>query len=173
VFWIVSAFRQKSAKRKEPVIERLSQMLAIAAAYFLLFKVTAHFGWLNARFVPYAQWVGFIGFVCTVVGLSLAIWARIYLGTNWSATVSIRSGHELISAGPYRRIRHPIYTGMLCATAGTALARGEIRGVISFTIVFAAFYLKARKEEKYLEQEFGKDFQVHLNRTGMFLPRIV
>jgi protein-S-isoprenylcysteine O-methyltransferase Ste14 len=108
--------------------------------------------------------------LATAAGVAFAIWARTILADNWSADVSIRTGHELISRGPYKSIRHPIYTGMLLALAGSALARGELRGLLAVAIALTAFYFKARKEERWLQQEFGASFDEHARRTGMFLP---
>lgn len=173
VYWLVSALKRKDAKRKESWPERMRHVLPMAAAYTLMFAEVAHYRWLGARFVPPFELFGIIGTIVTIAGIGLAIWARWHLGTNWSATISIRADHELIHSGPYRRIRHPIYTGMLLAFAGTALALGEVRGVIAFGIVLTAFYFKARKEESFLRQEFGERFAEHAQRTGMFLPRSV
>jgi protein-S-isoprenylcysteine O-methyltransferase Ste14 len=108
----------------------------------------------------------------TTAGVAFAIWARWHLGANWSAIVSIREQHELIRTGPYRRVRHPIYTGMLLAMAGTALVLGELRGLLAFAITLFAFYWKARKEEAWLTREFGESFEAHTKQTGMFLPKI-
>ncbi len=83
----------------------------------------------------------------------------------------LKADHELIRNGPYRFVRHPIYTGILLAMAGTALAVGELRGVFSFLITLASFYRKARREEQFLLQEFGDRFKAHASQTGMFLPR--
>jgi protein-S-isoprenylcysteine O-methyltransferase Ste14 len=142
------------------------------AAYILTFTPLAHYRALGARIVPASDLLGITGTVLTVAGVALAIWARWHLGTNWSSTVSIRADHVLIHTGPYRTIRHPIYTGMLLAFAGTALALGELRGMIAFAIVLIAFYFKARKEENFLTQEFGDRFAEHTRHTGMFLPRL-
>jgi protein-S-isoprenylcysteine O-methyltransferase Ste14 len=170
VFWFVSALKRKDAKKREAAHERLRQMLPMAATYILLFAALAHYGVLGTRFVPHSDALGLAGTAATLVGLGLAIWARVHLGRNWSAVVSIRVNHELIHSGPYRRIRHPIYTGMLLGLAGTAVALGEVRGILAFCIALAAFYFKARKEETYLTQEFGPSFADHVKRTGMFLP---
>ena len=171
LYWLVSALKRKEAKRKESWLERMRHVLPMAAAYTLMFAEYAHYQGLGARFVPAYELFGIIGTIVTVAGIGLAIWARRHLGTNWSATISIRADHELIHTGPYRTIRHPIYTGILLAFAGTALALGEVRGAIAFGIVLAAFYFKARKEESYLTREFGERFAEHVRHTGMFLPR--
>jgi protein-S-isoprenylcysteine O-methyltransferase Ste14 len=168
-FWIVSAFRRKATRMREPRLERLRHMLPLAAAYVLLFGQAGHHGWLAARFAsgtaPAAA-----GVLLTAAGLGFAVWARRHLADNWSADVSIRESHELVGSGPYRRIRHPIYTGMLLGIAGTALAIGEIRGLLALAIALLAFYVKARKEETWLSREFGERFHDHARRTGMFLP---
>jgi protein-S-isoprenylcysteine O-methyltransferase Ste14 len=105
------------------------------------------------------------------LGIAFAIWARAHLGANWSAAVSIRADHELIRTGPYRRTRHPIYTGMIFGAIGTALVIGQMRGLLAVAIFIVAFYRKASKEERWLAQEFGEKFEAHTKHTGMFLPR--
>jgi protein-S-isoprenylcysteine O-methyltransferase Ste14 len=170
-YWCVSALKLKSIKRREPRGERLIQLVFMVAAYFLMFNDQFSRGWLATRFAPASPSIGKFGVTVTVVGIALAIWARWHLGENWSATVTLKEGHELISSGPYRYIRHPIYSGMLVAFVGTALALGEYRALISICIVLVAFYTKAKKEERFLQQEFGEKFREHSRRTGMFLPR--
>ncbi|GAC1684236.1 MAG: hypothetical protein PVS2B2_23290 [Candidatus Acidiferrum sp.] len=139
---------------------------------FLLFDWQAlRYGWLGARFVTFSVAVGIAGLGMTAAGVALAIWARWHIGRNWSAVVSIRADHELIGTGPYRTMRHPIYTGGLLALAGTGLLVGEVRVLVAFGIAWMEFYLKARKEETWLAREFGEKFIVHAKKTGMFLPR--
>jgi protein-S-isoprenylcysteine O-methyltransferase Ste14 len=170
-YWSVSALKLKSIKRREPRGERLIQLVFMVAAYFLMFNDQFSRGWLATRFAPASPSIGKFGVTVTVVGIAFAIWARWHLGENWSATVTLKEGHELISSGPYRYIRHPIYSGMLVAFVGTALALGEYRALISVGIVLVAFYTKAKKEERFLTQEFGEKFREHSRRTGMFLPK--
>jgi protein-S-isoprenylcysteine O-methyltransferase Ste14 len=170
-YWIVSAQKLKSIKQREPRGERLIQLVFMVAAYFLMFN-DQFSGGLATRFVSASPTIGEIGVALTVAGIAFAIWARWHLGENWSATVTLKQDHELISSGPYRYIRHPIYTGMLLAFVGTALALGEYRALISVCIVLFAFYIKAKKEELFLTQEFGEKFREHSRRTGMFLPKL-
>lgn len=172
LYWMISALRSKAAKKTESSADRLSRILPLGVSYFLLFYNATPLGWLSHRFVTDTPAAGLIGVTLTGLGVAFAIWARWHLGANWSAIVSIREQHELIRTGPYRRVRHPIYTGMLLAMAGTALVLGEVRGLLAFAIVLLAFYSKARKEEDWLAREFGEKFKVHTERTGMFLPKI-
>lgn len=170
-YWSVSALKLKSIKRREPRGERLIQLVFMVAAYYLMFNDQFSRGWLATRFAPASPTIGKLGVTVAVVGIAFAIWARWHLGENWSAAVTLKEGHELISSGPYRYIRHPIYSGMLLAFVGTALALGEYRALISVCIVLVAFYTKAKKEELFLTQEFGEKFREHSRRTGMFLPK--
>lgn len=170
-YWAVSALGQKAAKKRENLLERLRHIIPMAVACALLSWSDVGYGRLGQRFVPETEALNLLGLVLAGAGLAFAIWARWHLGANWSAIVSIREEHELIRTGPYRAVRHPIYTGMLLAVTGTVLIVGEFRALIAFAIVLASFYLKARKEEYWLAHEFGERFEAHAKGTGMFLPR--
>lgn len=171
VYWAVSALRQKPTKKEEHFIERLWHLVPVMVAFFLLSRSDASYGWLGLRFVPASGTLSLLGLVLAGAGVAFAIWARWHLGANWSAVVSIREEHDLIRTGPYRAVRHPIYTGLLLAIMGTVLIVGEFRGLLAFAMVLAPFYLKARKEDAWLAREFGETFAGHAKQTGMFLPR--
>ncbi len=123
------------------------------------------------RIIPQNDAITIIGLLLTLGGLIFAVWARIALGANWSGTVTIKSGHNLIRRGPYRWIRHPIYTGILISFVGTILLQGEVRAFLGFVFVLLALYRKAIREERFLSEEFGEGFAEHAKQTGMFLPR--
>jgi protein-S-isoprenylcysteine O-methyltransferase Ste14 len=121
--------------------------------------------------VPDTVLVAWLGVLTMASGLAIAAWARIHLGSNWSGVVTLKEGHELIRTGPYRTIRHPIYSGILLAFLGNAIALGEVRGLIGLAVIWLSFYVKARREESFLTQEFGARFNEHTQHTGMFLPK--
>jgi protein-S-isoprenylcysteine O-methyltransferase Ste14 len=108
----------------------------------------------------------------TLAGIGLAIWARWHIAGNWSGTVTLKEGHELIRTGPYSRIRHPIYTGILLAALGSAIEIGRIAGLIALALGWGSFWFKARREESFLREEFGAQFEEHCKQTGMFLPKL-
>ncbi|HEV2314192.1 MAG TPA: isoprenylcysteine carboxylmethyltransferase family protein [Candidatus Acidoferrales bacterium] len=171
LYWYAMAFMAKRAKQKESYASRLFRILVIVVAFEFLFG-DWRLGPLDRRFLPASFSIAVAGVVLTVLGMSLAIWARVYLAGNWSGTVTLKKGHELIRTGPYARIRHPIYTGFQLALTGTALVIGQWRAIVALAIVLATHFFKARKEEAWLAREFGPAFDEHRSRTGMFLPRL-
>jgi protein-S-isoprenylcysteine O-methyltransferase Ste14 len=171
VYWLVAAFGRKKTKRHESRLSRLSYTLPLIVAFALLAWPSTHLEWLSYRFVPLSAATDWIGAAVTVAGLWLAVWARRNLGGNWSGTVTLKEGHELIRSGPYRRIRHPIYTGILLGLLGTAIGIGRMKGLVAFAILWVCFAVKARREEDFLAEEFGGQFEAHRERTGMFLPK--
>ena len=170
-YWLVSALNRKKTKRRETWGQRFVYTLPLVAAFELLVRPEARYRWLGARFVPANPAVEWIGVLLTAAGVAVAFWARWHLGANWSGVVTLKEGHELIRTGPYRNIRHPIYTGILLALLGTVVATGEVRGLLAVAIAWLSFYWKARREESFLSQEFGEKFAAHAKQTGMFLPK--
>ena len=168
VVWVALWFGMKRAKQLESPLEMTQHALPVALGFWLLFENS----WkgLNLRLLPEIPAIPTLGLLLTAAGVGISIWARLTLGTNWSGVVTLKKGHELIRKGLYRWIRHPIYTGILVAMIGTAMIKGHLRGWIGLLVVWAAFYFKARREEKLLRQEFGSSFEEHSQSTGMFFP---
>jgi protein-S-isoprenylcysteine O-methyltransferase Ste14 len=172
LYWVVSALKLKRTKKRESWQQRACYVLPLLLAFFFLSRPEARYGWLSARFVPDVMSVQWIGVLLTAAGVAVAIWARWHLGANWSGVVTLKEGHELIRGGPYRTIRHPIYTGILLALLGTSVAVGEVRALIAVAIAWLSFYVKARREESFLAEEFGASFAEHRQQTGMFFPHL-
>jgi protein-S-isoprenylcysteine O-methyltransferase Ste14 len=172
LYWLVSALNRKKTKRRESIVQRLLYILPLLAAFYLLYRYNFGHGWLGTRFVPDTPLMQWLAVLITAAGVAIAFWARFHLGSNWSGVVTLKEGHELIRTGPYRTIRHPIYTGILIAFLGNAVLIGQVRGLIGLAIIWASFYIKARREESFLAQEFGPSFNEHTQHTGMFLPKL-
>jgi protein-S-isoprenylcysteine O-methyltransferase Ste14 len=172
LYWLVSALKRKKTKQRESILQRLVYIAPLLIAFSLLYNPRTDFGLLATYFVPHTVEVQWAGVAIMAFGVAIAIWARVHLGTNWSGVVTLKEGHELIRTGPYRNIRHPIYTGILVAFLGNAIVNGQVRGLIALAVMWASFYIKARREEQFLAQEFGPKFDEHTRLTGMFLPKI-
>jgi protein-S-isoprenylcysteine O-methyltransferase Ste14 len=170
-YWFWAARTQKRVQSREPLLARLLHVMFMACGFVLLYATRSRFDALNRRFLPDREWIAMLGALLTVAGIAFAIWARRHIAENWSAQVTIRAEHELIRTGPYARIRHPIYTGLLLAVAGTAIVIGEYRAIVAFAVILIGFTYKAKREESLLASQFGPAFDEHRRQTGFFLPR--
>ena len=172
IVWLLMAAWSKPSKRREFPWQRLEHVIPLVFGFLLIYNNRFAWSLLADRIIPQNDAITIIGLLLTLGGLIFAVWARIALGANWSGTVTIKSGHNLIRRGPYRWIRHPIYTGILLSFLGTILLQGEVRAFLGFVFVLLALYRKAKREERFLSEEFGEGFAEHAKHTGMFLPRL-
>jgi len=170
LYWLYSALGTKKTAVNEHSALRLFRISILAITLVLSLTDWLRIGILARRFVPELPGAIWFGVALTAIGVGLAIWARWNLGRNWSDKVVLKVDHELIRSGPYAYLRHPIYTGVLLAVAGTALAIGEWRGVAALVLLGTNYYVKATREEKILASNFGEAFAEHKRRTGFFLP---
>jgi len=169
--WLFMAFFSKSTKRRESPGQRLQHVIPAMLGFLLIFRKGFDTPWFTRPIFPDNAALMLICVALTIFGLLFSVWARLVLGSNWSGTVTIKANHQLIRRGPYRFIRHPIYTGMLTALLTTAITQRLVSGVLGFAVVYFALYRKALREESFLSQEFGDAFAEHQRHTGMFLPR--
>jgi protein-S-isoprenylcysteine O-methyltransferase Ste14 len=167
--WNVMARRVKEAAQSESAVSRLSHVVPLLiAAYLLVAHVPLPL--LNERFAPLALWLAVLGATLTFAGLAFAIWARFVIAGNWSSYVELKRDHELIIAGPYRWVRHPIYTGLLLAFIGSALAVGEWRGLLAVAIVAASFWRKLKLEEAVMRRQFGETYARYAACVPALIP---
>ncbi|MGA8271936.1 MAG: isoprenylcysteine carboxylmethyltransferase family protein, partial [Candidatus Sulfotelmatobacter sp.] len=111
-----------------------------------------------------------LGFALIVFGVAFGIWARLTLGSNWSGTVTLKDNHTLIRRGPYRIVRHPIYTGILAALIGSALERGLRRSLIALPLCGLGFWLKIMTEEQFMVQRFGETYLQYKQQVKALVP---
>lgn len=174
-YWGISALRVKTAVRVESGVSRFGKyVLPLIVAVLLLWNFPFFQGtFLDQRFVPMALWIVWLGFFLTLAGLAFTCWARVILGRNWSGVVQLKQDHELIVRGPYSFVRHPIYTGLLLAFLGTALAIGEWRALLAAAIVGVSFWRKLRLEERWLCELFGEQYRDYMKRVKALVPWVL
>ncbi len=126
-----------------------------------------------AKFIPRTLAEYWLGVATLSIGLSFSIWARRHLGTNWSGTVTVKVDHELIRTGPYRLVRHPIYTGILVGFLGTAISLSEWRGLAAVALVIIAFSLKIRLEEQWMTETFGDAYRRYCAEVKSLIPFVL
>jgi len=171
VYWGVAAFRVKQTKAKESWGSRLTHMVPMGVGFALLFSNALRRGALTRRFLPDYPATQFLGILLTLGGIGLAIWARSTLGQNWSAVVTLKVDHQLIRSGPYAHMRHPIYSGILLAAAGTAITLGEWRGALGVFFILLALLRKVRIEDAWLGRQFGREFEEYCRETPSLAPK--
>ncbi len=171
ILWLIWAVRTKPTQRREGVSSRLSYVVLTFAAFWTMFSGDVPQAWLRTRLFAANLWTEWLGIVITAAGLGCAVWARAYLGGNWSGSVTVKVGHELVRSGPYRWVRHPIYSGMILAMLGTALERRQVRGLIAVVLLYAGFKIKSKIEEQAMAATFGAEYADYTSTTGAILPR--
>jgi protein-S-isoprenylcysteine O-methyltransferase Ste14 len=121
---------------------------------------------LRTRFAPLSTLVVGAGLALQAVSVLLAVWARRHLGRNWSGAVAIAVDHELVRSGPYRVMRHPIYSAMIGMYVGTGLVSGELHALLALGMVTAAYCRKIPLEERALGEVFGPAYEAYRRETG-------
>jgi protein-S-isoprenylcysteine O-methyltransferase Ste14 len=159
--WLAMTWRAKKAVRAESDSARWLHLFLTGAGFALLGSLPKEPSWLHRQFASPNPTLFIIGAALAVVGIAYAIWARLYLGHNWSSAVMIQQDHELIRSGPYRFHRHPIYAGFLVAACGTALAHAEWLGFLGCALLYVTWRFKAHREEHLLAAQFGEDYAAY------------
>ena len=164
VYWFASAFgvKQGRASRRRIPLNGL-------AALSVLLIVRAFRGGSLAVHSPI---LGAIGAVVFASGIAFAIWARVHLGRNWGMPMTEKAEPQLVTSGPYRFVRHPIYSGILAGVLGTALVTNLI-GLIITVILGAYFYYSASVEEKNLTAPFPTAYPAYRANTKMLIPFVL
>jgi protein-S-isoprenylcysteine O-methyltransferase Ste14 len=169
--WLVAVVNTKPTRWREPAGSQALHVLPLLACAALLAAPRALPPILTARFMPPGPLLPALGALLVAAGLGLALWARWCLGRNWSGVVTLKQDHALIRTGPYRIIRHPIYTGLLLALIGTAAAIGEWRGVLAVACALIGLLWKIGIEEGRMQQTFP-EYEEYRRHTAALIPQL-
>jgi len=163
LYWIVAALSMKRGRVP------WSRDLRIRAVILVVVILLSRFGVFHGHGVATDPWRAAVGLVLFAVGLLFAIWARIHIGRNWGTPMTEKAEPELVTSGPYRFVRHPIYSGILVAAIGTALALGWFWLTV---VALAGIYLiySATVEERYLTEQFPDSYPGYKRSTKMLVP---
>jgi protein-S-isoprenylcysteine O-methyltransferase Ste14 len=171
VVWFTKSVGNKRTVKLENPVEQTIVSALMFTNFVLIYGWPFFSGWLAVRLVPASTLFGILGVIITYASAIFAIWARMTIGKNWSGlVVTVKEKHELIQAGPYRLVRHPIYVGFLVATLGTALTIGLFGSLLSFTAMLIAFLIRIRREETIMLREFPGDYPTYKKRTKALVP---
>lgn len=168
VYWLVSA---RKAKKNVPSARNVwagnaGWRLLLILIVIVVINLPYFRGFFDISFTPVIQ---YIGVVLCGAGIAFAIWARHHLGRNWSSIPTMKVDHELVTSGPYRFVRHPIYTGAIAATLGSTLATGPAWIVITVCVAIM-FISRIPVEEKFMMQLFPDTYPAYKARTKALIP---
>lgn len=168
--WIAGAMMTKRTMRWQSPSSRLWQAGIVVFGYWLLFSGRVHTLWMDVQLYVPGRRAAMAGIALTAAGIAFAIWARLTLGGNWSGTVTLKEGHTLVQRGPYRWVRHPIYTGLLLASVGTAVVSGSLHSMVALLVILFGFWLKIATEESLMVQTFGAEYVEYMRRVKALAP---
>ena len=169
VGWMVAGLFSARTIRRESSGSRLLVLAMLAVGFALL---------INPRVAPeefarpvfHSTALFDAGLAIMILGLAFTVWARVHLGRLWSGAVTLKEGHELIRSGPYGIVRHPIYTGLVAASVGTALARGTISAIFGLVLICVVCLIKIRAEERLMTEQFPDAYRDYRREVRALIP---
>lgn len=170
IVWVAGMFMTRQTARRQTSSSRIWQIGIVLLGCWLLFGSGTNIAWMDSAAFPVTAPVAIAGLATTLAGVAFAIWARLTLGANWSGVITVKEGHTLVRRGPYRIVRHPIYTGLLIALAGTALTLGLVRGFLAVPLCGFGFWLKMLMEERFMLEEFGEEYSRYRHEVRALVP---
>ncbi len=170
LYWLVTAAVVKPTRRRESSGSRISHWLPLLLGIYLVSWPNVRAGWLSRQLFPDVPLRYALATVVVALGLAFTVWARMHLSGNWSGSVTQKEGHELIRSGPYSHVRHPIYTGLILALIGSAIALGEPRGFLGVLLALGAWVRKLRIEEGFMREIFPGQYERYAAEVPALVP---
>jgi protein-S-isoprenylcysteine O-methyltransferase Ste14 len=165
IYWLLAAF---SMKKERPA---WSHELRIRAVLIVVVIVLVRLGAFHGGDLTSDPWRASLGLILFAIGLGFAIWARVHIGRNWGTPMSQRDKPELVTSGPYHLVRHPIYSGILIAAIGTAVAM-DWSLLVVVALAGCYFSYSATVEERYMTTQFPDTYPAYKHSSKMFVPFI-
>ena len=166
IYWLVASVGVKRGRT------RWTRFAGIRVAVILIVLLLVRAGAFKGQATTSDPWLEGIGLAVFVLGLALAVWARVYLGRNWGTPMSQKVDPDLVTTGPYRRVRHPIYSGIILAMVGTAVAVSWY-WLIAVALAGTYFVYSAVMEERYMSRLFPDAYPVYKRSTKMLIPFVL
>ena len=166
IYWLAASAGVKAGRT------RWTQFAGFRVVGILIVLLFLRLGVFRGHAVTHNPWLQITGLVIFLLGLALAVWARVFLGRNWGMPMSEKADPELVTTGPYRTVRHPIYSGIILAMIGTTLAV-SLYWLIAVALLGAYFGYSAVMEERYMAGRFPDSYPPYKKSTKMLVPFIV
>ena len=164
-YWLAAAFSMKRGH------VAWSHEFRIRFVLIVVVIICLRIGAFRNHYFAFNAWRVGIGLVLFAGGLSFAVWARVHIGRNWGTPMSQKDDPELVTSGPYRLVRHPIYSGILTAGVGTAVA---LSWAWLIAVALGSVYLvySATVEERNMTEQFPVAYPAYQRSSKMLIPFI-
>ncbi|MGS2761231.1 methyltransferase family protein [Sinomicrobium sp. M5D2P9] len=172
VTWLWQSNKTKENVNPRTTSQKISAFMGFVIVFLALYLPLFTTRGVGKIVIPPYFSIQLTGVILSVGGIFISIWSRLLLGWNWSGGVSAKKEHELIVTGPYRFVRHPIYTGFISGLIGTCLVMGSLSGIIITVLYTMGLFKKINKEEKLLADIFGNSYADYQKRTYKLIPFI-
>ena len=166
IYWIAASVGVKAGRT------RWTRFAGVRVAIVLVILLLLRLGVFKRQAVTDDPWLQVIGLAMFLLGLALAVWARVYLGRNWGMPMSEKADPELVTTGPYSTVRHPIYSGIILAMIGTTVAV-SLYWLVAVVLLGAYFLYSAAMEERYMAGLFPEAYPHYKQSTKMLIPFII
>lgn len=168
-YWIISS---KTISSKEHRGNEIFSFIKLIGSSLIIYLPLLTGGFIAAPFFLPSLITAFIGLILCFFGIIIMMRARQFLGKNWSGNVILQKEHLIIKDGPYKYVRHPMYSGDLLAMFGSAIIVGQIFGIVWTLFCASGLIMKIKKEEKLLAGKFPDDYSFYKQQTKMLIPFI-
>jgi protein-S-isoprenylcysteine O-methyltransferase Ste14 len=166
----IAADEAKLATRREPAFAVVRVVRSISmVAFLVLYALDSP--WLGPLALPFPDWLRWLGGVLGAASLALYAWSRATLGRQWSSQLRVRQEHQLVTTGPYARIRHPIYSALTLFLTSIALVTANAFLFAFLAVSLLDHALRIPKEERMMIDRFGEQYKAYMRRTGRLLPK--
>jgi protein-S-isoprenylcysteine O-methyltransferase Ste14 len=176
ISWFVASAWSRRTVGRPPGLAGSAYFVPTLLGTWLLFgpefalRLRPRLGWLGVGAWSLPPALGWLLFATTLASFAFAWWARLYLGSLWSGWITFKEGHRVVDTGPYRLVRHPIYTGIIAASVFLAIELATPAAFIGAAAMAFGWWMKARVEEGFLAGELGAAYEDYRRRTPMLVP---
>lgn len=160
--------RENKRKLATVIVIFLVAQLWVLGSFIFIINPRA----MEFTLIPLPTWIRWVGFFLTLSGMALEFVTQLYLGRNYSSTIHIRPEQSLVTSGPYRYIRHPMYTALITVGVGLGLLSASWYFLIPFIATGIVIFFRTPREEAVMIQKFGDEYAQYVGRTGRFLPKL-
>ena len=170
-YWLVSAFTVKATAERRSFVSMLWYRVPLIIGGIMV----GTFGWrypMSLLLTPDSEATRYAGAYVCVAGLAIAIWARWTLGSNWSSDVAFKQDHQLVKRGPYRLVRHPIYTGVLLMCSAPGIQFGRLHFWLGFIIIGVGLWIKLKQEESIMLKHFP-EYSDYRKQVKALVPFVI